>query len=292
MKLWPQFGLRWTNGNPVGNDVPISATKRLKVTKTDKPGVIDDYVVGEEPLEIRVESGGTMSQLAVTMRTPGNDIELGAGFLWSEGLLRNREDLISITTCKDKELTLREQENTIVAHVRDGAPAIARTMQRRFTISSACGVCGSTQIEDLRERGCRNVAPCALPDEQLAGLPELMRPKQRIFDRTGGLHAAGLFNAKGELVVLREDVGRHNAVDKVIGYALMHDMLPLDEFSLAISGRGGFEIIQKAVASGISAVVAVSAPTSLAVETAREFGLTLLGFARDGKATKYSPLSH
>jgi FdhD protein len=263
---------------------------RLRVSRIGKPGSPEDHVVGEEPLEIRVQTGDSEpAQLGITMRTPGADIELAAGFLWSEGLLRERDDLISITTCKDKELSPREQENTVVAHVRPGAPALDRTLQRRFTMSSACGVCGSSQINDLHARGCRTVSASSLSDEQLASLTEQLRPQQRIFDRTGGLHAAGLFDASGNLVALREDVGRHNAVDKVIGHALMHELLPLHDYALAISGRGGFEIIQKAVAAQISAVVAVSAPTSLAVETAREFGLTLLGFARDGSATKYSP---
>jgi len=273
----------------VTSDQPVSAATRIRVSKTGKPGTVEDYVVGEEPLEIRVESSEPARQLAITMRTPGHDIELGAGFLWSEGLLRSREDLIGITTCKDKTLTLREQENVIVARVRDEAPAIERTMDRRFTMSSACGVCGSTQIDDLRHRGCGNVVPTLFTDEQLALLPDQMRPKQKVFDKTGGLHAAGLFDPAGNLVVVREDVGRHNAVDKIVGYALMHDLLPLTGYALAISGRGGYEIIQKAVSAGIGAVVAVSAPTSLAVETAREFGLTLLGFARNGSATKYSP---
>ena len=268
---------------------PISPTQRIQVSKTPSETSVSDYVVGEEPLEIRIDGGSGLQQLAITMRTPGADIELGAGFLWSEGLLRNREDLIGITTCKDKELSPREQENVIVAQVAPDAPAVTRTMERRFTISSACGVCGSTHIGDLRKRGCENVSAPGLNDHDLAKLPDLMRPKQKIFDKTGGLHAAGLFDPFGKLIVVREDVGRHNAVDKVIGYALMHDLLPLFGYSLAISGRGGFEIIQKAIAAGISAVVAVSAPTSLAVETAREFGLTLLGFTRNGTATKYSP---
>ena len=277
------------NGKPLTSEEPISATQRIQVSKTDSDASVSDHVVGEEPLEIRIDGGSGLQQLAITMRTPGADIELGAGFLWSEGLLRNREDLIGITTCKDKELSPREQENVIVARVVADAPAVTRTMERRFTISSACGVCGSTHIHDLRERGCKNVSAPGLSDDELAKLPELMRPKQKIFDKTGGLHAAGLFDPSGNLIVVREDVGRHNAVDKVIGYALMHDMLPLAGYSLAISGRGGFEIIQKAIAAQISAVVAVSAPTSLAVETAREFGLTLLGFTRNGTATKYSP---
>ena len=257
------------NGKPLTD--PISPTERIQVTKTGATASVSDHVVGEEPLEIRIDAGVGLQQLAITMRTPGADIELGAGFLWTEGLLRTREDLIGITTCKDKDLTPREQENVIVARVVPDAPAVARTLERRFTITSACGVCGSTHIEDLRQRGCTNVTEPGLSDDELAKLPDLMRPKQKIFDKTGGLHAAGLFDPSGNLIVVREDVGRHNAVDKVIGYALMNDLLPLQGYALAISGRGGFEIIQKAIAAGISAVVAVSAPTSLAVETAREF---------------------
>jgi FdhD protein len=268
---------------------PISPTQRIQVLKTKSNTSVSDHVVGEEPLEIRIDGGAGLQQLAITMRTPGADIELGAGFLWTEGLLRTREDLIGITTCKDKELTPREQENVIVARVVSDAPAVTRTLERRFMISSACGVCGSSHIDDLRTRGCSNVSVPGISESELLKLPELMRPKQKIFDKTGGLHAAGLFDPQGTLVVVREDVGRHNAVDKVIGYALMNDLLPLDGYSLAISGRGGFEIIQKAIAARISAVVAVSAPTSLAVETAREFGLTLYGFAREDSATKYSP---
>ncbi len=267
---------------------PVSATARIKVKKTNSTNELTDFVVGEEPLEIRIETQEGKQQLAVTMRTPGSDNELGAGFLWSEGLLRSREDLIAITSCKDADLTPRERENIIVAHVRPGTPALTRVLDRRFTISSACGVCGSTQIDDLRERGCQNVAPIGLSIEKLVELPNLMRPRQKIFEKTGGLHAAGLFDPEGKLVIVREDVGRHNAVDKVIGYALMNNLIPLSGYSLAISGRGGYEIIQKAVSAGISAVVAVSAPTSLAVETARAFGLTLLGFTRDGVATQYS----
>ncbi len=271
------------------SDEPVSATQRVRVRKTDSDSVATDYVVGEEPLEIRIDTADGKQQLAVTMRTPGADLELAAGFLWSEGLLRNRDDLIGITSCKDADLTPRERENIVVAHVREGAPAMTRVLERRFTISSACGVCGSTHIDDLRHRGCVDVSPVKLTDEQLASLPDAMRPRQKVFDKTGGLHAAGLFDPHGKLVVVREDVGRHNAVDKIVGYALMNDLIPMHGHALAISGRGGYEIIQKAVSAGIGAVVAVSAPTSLAVETAREFNLTLLGFARCGVATKYSP---
>jgi FdhD protein len=265
------------------------AINRFKVKKTDKSTIATDSVVGEEPLEIRTESNGADSRLAITMRTPGHDLELTAGFLWTEGLLRNRDDLLSITSCKDPNLTPEEAENVVVAHLKPDAPAVLRQLDRRFMISSACGICGTTQIEDLVNRGVKKVAACEIDIDELAKLPERMRSEQNIFSKTGGLHAAGLVAPNGEFIVVREDVGRHNAVDKVIGFALMQNMVPLNGFALVISGRGGFEIVQKAVAAGIGALVAVSAPTSLAVETARKFDLKLLGFAREGVATIYSP---
>ena len=265
------------------------ATTIFKVQKSNQTKIKTDHIVSEEPLEIRIDSGSGDSRLAITMRTPGNDLELAAGFLWSEGLLRNREDLISITSCKDHSLSERERENIVICHVSKDAPAVTRELERRFTISSACGICGTDQIDDLKNRGCTHLQKPKLTFEDLAKLPDLMRQRQNIFDKTGGLHAAALFDLDGNLKVIREDVGRHNAVDKVIGWALMQDLIPLTGWSLTISGRGGFEIVQKSVAAGISAMISVSAPTSLAVETAREFNLTLLGFARDGQATIYSP---
>jgi FdhD protein len=265
------------------------AVNRISVKKTNKSIKLTDNVVGEEPLEIRIETNLETSRLAITMRTPGQDLELTAGFLWSEGLLRNREDLFSITSCKDPNLTAREAENVVVAQVNPQAPAATRQLDRRFTISSACGICGTTQIDDLVSRGIKNVQPTKLSLDELAALPEKMKSHQNIFAKTGGLHAAGLIDPSGNIVTVREDVGRHNAVDKVIGYALMQNLIPLSGYALVISGRGGFEIVQKVVAAGIGALVAVSAPTSLAVETARKFNLTLLGFAREGVATVYSP---
>ena len=273
----------------MNKDLAVNAITRFKVQKSDKSEVKTDQIVSEEPLEIRIDSGAGDSRLAITMRTPGNDLELAAGFLWSEGLLRNREDLVSITSCKDHCLSERERENIVVCHVTKDAPAVTRELERRFTISSACGICGTDQIDDLKNRGCSHLEKPKLTIEELAKLPELMRTRQNIFDKTGGLHAAALFDENGNIKVIREDVGRHNAVDKVVGWALMQNLIPLKGWSLTISGRGGFEIIQKSVAAGLSAMISVSAPTSLAVETAREFNLTLLGFARDGKATIYSP---
>lgn len=273
----------------MNKDLAVNAITRFKVQKSDKSEVKTDQIVSEEPLEIRIDSGSGDSRLAITMRTPGNDLELAAGFLWSEGLLRNREDLVSITSCKDHSLSERERENIVVCHVTKDAPAVTRELERRFTISSACGICGTDQIDDLKNRGCSHLEKPNLNIEELAKLPDLMRTRQSIFDKTGGLHAAALFDENGNLKVIREDVGRHNAVDKVIGWTLMQNLIPLKGWSLTISGRGGFEIVQKSVAAGLSAMISVSAPTSLAVETAREFNLTLLGFARDGKATIYSP---
>jgi len=273
----------------MNKDSAVNAITRFKVQKSDRSDVQTDQIVSEEPLEIRIDSGSGDSRLAITMRTPGNDLELAAGFLWSEGLLRNREDLVSITSCKDHSLSERERENIVVCHVAKDAPAITRELERRFTISSACGICGTDQIDDLKNRGCLHLEKPKLAIEELAKLPDQMRTRQNIFDKTGGLHAAALFDENGNLKVIREDVGRHNAVDKVIGWALMQNLIPLTGWSLTISGRGGFEIVQKSVAAGLSAMISVSAPTSLAVETAREFNLTLLGFARDGKATIYSP---
>ena len=273
----------------MNKDLAVNAITRFKVQKSDKTEVKTDQIVSEEPLEIRIDSGSGDSRLAITMRTPGNDLELAAGFLWSEGLLRNREDLVSITSCKDHSLSERERENIVVCHVTKDAPAVTRELERRFTISSACGICGTDQIDDLKNRGCSHLEKPKLTIEELAKLPDLMRTRQNIFDKTGGLHAAALFDENGNLKVIREDVGRHNAVDKVVGWALMQNLIPLKGWSLTISGRGGFEIVQKSVAAGLSAMISVSAPTSLAVETAREFNLTLLGFARDGQATIYSP---
>jgi FdhD protein len=273
----------------LNKDLAVNAITRFKVQKSNQNEVKTDQIVSEEPLEIRIDSGSGDTRLAITMRTPGNDLELAAGFLWSEGLLRNREDLISITSCKDHSLSERERENIVICHVSKDAPAVTRELERRFTISSACGICGTDQIDDLKKRGCIHLQKPKLSIDELAKLPDLMRQRQNIFDKTGGLHAAALFDSDGNLKVIREDVGRHNAVDKVIGWALMQDLIPLTGWSLTISGRGGFEIVQKSVAAGISAMISVSAPTSLAVETAREFNLTLLGFARDGQATIYSP---
>ena len=242
-----------------------------------------DVVTVEEPLEIRVEftRNGVRetSAVSVTMRTPGDDFELAAGFLYGEGLLRSREDLAEISYCQTDEPQLY---NIVLVKLRPGAPFDPAALSRNFYMSSSCGVCGKASLEAVEIRGCERI-----PDEGLSvdpgilsGLPEKLRARQGLFERTGGIHAAGRFDEAGELISIREDVGRHNAVDKVVGHAFLAGELPMGRTILAVSGRTSFEIMQKALAAGIPLVVAVGAPSSLAVDLARDFNMTLLGFTR------------
>lgn len=263
-----------------------SAIARVKARKTEGRDFLDSVVV-EEPLQIRLRRGEHEDVIAVTMRTPGADLELAAGFLYCEGVVATPSELIEVKVCGDRTLPPRQRANTVVATVDPATVTPARLLDRRFMTSSACGVCGSTQLDDLRDRGIPNVQPTQHGIDRLAGLTAELSQRQKIFAKTGGLHAAALLAPDLTVRWLREDVGRHNAVDKVVGAALMSGDLPLSGWTLVCSGRIGYEIVQKAVAAGISALVAVSAPTSLAIETAHAFGLTLVGFARDGRGTAY-----
>ena len=271
------------------DDLAPSSVARVKVQKTDSDVTSSDTVVVEEPLEIRLKRGNNEEQLGITMRTPGADLELAAGFLWGEGFLKSQEELITVKVCADKSLTPRQRANVVVATVAENSQEAVRILERRFTITSACGVCGSTNISDLHKRGVEKVAPPRHSIQELAAMTALLEGRQRIFEKTGGLHAAALVNPEGVAVWVREDVGRHNAVDKVIGAALMDHKLPLADWTLVVSGRVGYELVQKAVCAGVSALVGVSAPTSLAIDLAHEFGLTLLAFARNGVAKQYLP---
>ena len=242
---------------------------------------VEDYLVAEEPLEMRA---GRYS-LGVTLRTPGDDKELVAGFLFTEGMITRREDLVSIRLPGDAAPERNLVRVTLDSKVRLAAGNAAR----RFSAGSACGVCGKASITQLRRRGLRRPEVDTLFDpEVLCQLPDKLRAAQAAFGRTGGLHAAALFNTGGELLVLREDIGRHNAVDKVIGWAFLEGRLPLSGHVLLVSGRGGFEIVQKALSAGIPLLASVSAPSSLAVQLAREFGLTLVGFLRGQRFVIYS----
>ena len=246
-----------------------------------KASRVEDYLAGEEPLEMR----SRRFSLGITLRTPGDDQELVAGFLFTEGIISRREHLVSLRTPSDKSPEKNLVRVTLDPSVRLKADSAAR----RFSAGSACGVCGKASITQLRRRGlCRPEAATLFDPELLCKLPPRLRAAQEVFGRTGGLHAAALFSPSGELLVLREDIGRHNAVDKVIGWALLGDRLPLRDHVLLVSGRGGFEIVQKSITAGIPLLASVSAPSSLAVQLARELGLTLVGFLRGQRFVIYA----
>jgi len=244
-----------------------------------------DVLATEEPLELRLVSGQKRQTVAVTMRTPGADFELAAGFLYNEGVLGSRDELLRISYCTDAE----QQYNTVNVALRGGAlPDVAR-LERHFTTTSACGVCGKASLEGLE------IQACALPDAGftvapavITALPEKLRAAQGLFDATGGLHAAALFTKEGELVALREDVGRHNALDKLVGWAFLEGLLPLNEHVILLSGRASFELLQKALMAGVTVVCAVSAPSSLAVAVAQTFNQTLIGFLRGERFNIYT----
>ena len=248
-----------------------------------------DNLATEEPMETRVVAGGSTQTVAVTMRTPGADFELAAGFLYGEGVICSGAEVARITYCVDPEVDADQRYNIVNVALRGPAPDM-REMERHFYTSSACGVCGKASIDSVRVRrpGGDLAAGPLVSAETLRGLPEKLRAGQGLFDSTGGLHAAALFTAAGELEVLREDVGRHNAVDKVVGWGLLNHRLPFSDRVLAVSGRTSYEILQKAVAAGIPVVAAISAPSSLAVDVAREFGLTLVGFMRGSRFNVYT----
>ena len=272
---------------------PGKGLSRVKISRLADGRLADrmDVVAVEEPLEIRVEftrnGSRETSAVSVTMRTPGDDFELAVGFLYGEGLVRRRNDVAEISYCHGEE---PQTYNIVLVKLRPGAPFDPDALSRNFYMTSSCGVCGKASLEAVEVRGCEQI-----PDEGLrldpailSGLPGKLRAEQGLFDRTGGIHAAGLFDEAGELISVREDVGRHNAVDKVVGEAFLAGALPLGRTLLAVSGRTSFEIIQKALAAGIPLVVAVGAPSSLAVDLARRFNMSLLGFTRSGGFNVYA----
>jgi FdhD protein len=248
-----------------------------------------DLVATEEPMEIRLRSGTRTHPVTVTMRTPGADFELAAGFLYAEGIVTHRAQLNRIEYCVECEGSAAQQYNIVTAVTNPGTTTDLFIPGRTFGMTSACGLCGRERIDEIERRGISPIASkLTVSHEVLTALPDKLRDAQGLFDSTGGLHAAGLFDASGNLLVLREDVGRHNAVDKVIGWAFLEERLPLSDTILMISGRGSFEIVQKALAAGIPIVCAVSAPSSLAVDLARRFDQTLVGFLRGPRFNVYS----
>jgi len=271
----------------VDRTAPERSLQLTQVMEWNDGGVLPhgDSLAAEEPLEIRVGVGGISTPLTVTMRTPGHDEELAAGFLWTEGIVDDPRQIATLTGYVTSASGKRNGMEAALVDC-DFEPA---ELQRNFFAASSCGICGKASIEAIRLRGLR--APHGdfrLDPEVLCTLPDKLREAQPVFGRTGGLHAAALFNAAGELIVLREDIGRHNAVDKVVGWALLHGMLPLGDYAMLVSGRGGFEIVQKSLAAGLPVLASVSAPSSLAVQLARELGLTLVGFLRGRRFVVYS----
>jgi FdhD protein len=265
-----------------GRSHPIEVVK----TRGDLRESLRDRVAVEEPLEIRLgyEAGGERhtKSVSITMRTPGDDEELALGFLFSEGILRSPNDFAIVKPCSGDNAVRVELESNVAVDLD--------RLQRHFYTTSSCGVCGKSSLDALRIQGA---APLPVKTGQfergvVVSIPDRLRAAQQTFDQTGGLHAAAAFDAQGELIVVREDVGRHNAVDKVVGALLSDGRLPAAEMGLMVSGRASFELMQKALQAGIPLLAAVSAPSSLAVELAREFNVTLIGFLRGDNFNIYS----
>ncbi len=243
---------------------------------------VPDCVATEEPLELKVVG----RSIAVVMRTPGHDRELAAGFLWTEGIIRAREDVVDLTYCGDADG--KPQENGLNVVLAADKVVDWERLQRHTFASSSCGLCGKVTIDSVRQQFAPLRSALTPQRGVLYALPDKLRAAQKTFATTGGLHASALFTPAGELLAVREDVGRHNALDKAIGWAFFAEKLPLTECVLLLSGRVSFEIMQKALAAGIPAVAAISAPTSLAVEFAQESGQTLVGFLRGEKMNVYA----
>jgi FdhD protein len=263
-------------------------TARARITAVDDGRVTSrrDRLATEEPLEIRAAGPGQEPvSVAVTMRTPGDDWELAAGFLFTEGLVASREEISEIRYCG---LEVPEQQRFNIVTVLLRSPFDPSSLQRNFFATSSCGVCGKASIDQLEVRSAPLPDGPVVPADTVAKLPGALRAGQRGFDETGGLHAVGLFSPDGTLLISREDVGRHNAMDKLAGHLFLEDALPGHERIALLSGRASFELVQKAAIAGIPILCAVSAPSTLAVDTAARLGMTLVGFLRDGRFNVYA----
>ena len=251
-----------------------------------KPQRRKDILATEEPMEILLRAGETQQTVAITMRTPGSDYELAAGFLYNEGILHHKDEITGMTYCVDGN---QQEYNSLRIQLKADSMPELHQLERHFFTNSACGVCGSTMLEDIEKRNLPALpsGPAITPD-LITSLPEKLRAAQDLFETTGGLHAAALFNAEGNLLAIREDVGRHNALDKLIGWGLLNDHLPFHNKVLMVSGRASYELLQKSFSAGISVFCAVSAPSSLAVEVAERFGITLIGFLRGDHFNVYT----
>ena len=273
---------------------PVAGSLKHRATSPD-PDVWPDQLAIEEPLEIRLEywadGKAERKSVSITMRTPGHDLELAAGFLFTEGIIGEWEDIKQIRPC-GPVVKGQDFQNIVRVEVHPTVSIKTATMDRNFYTTSSCGICGKTSIEALKINNLfgKNIKTLTTPSvtqAMLFGLPERMTAQQQLFQKTGGCHASGLFDAKGNLLCVREDVGRHNALDKVIGWALMNHHLPLHNHVVLVSGRASFELMQKSSMAGIPVVAAVGAPSTLAVQVAREFNMTLVGFLQPHRMTIY-----
>ena len=263
---------------------------RVRAVEGARARVRPDSLATEEPMEVRLQRpGGETKTVAVTMRTPGADFELAAGFLYGEGIISSREDVEKMSYCVSADVGVDQQYNIVNVRLREGREYDLRPLERHFFTSSACGVCGKESLEQLDLRGCSILPPGPeVAAETIYSLPGKLREAQGLFEATGGLHAAALFDARGSLVALREDVGRHNATDKLFGWALLEGRLPLSGHVVLVSGRSSYEILQKCLNAGVPVVCAISAPSSLAVDVAKRFGMTLVGFLRGERFNVYA----
>ncbi|WP_405770535.1 formate dehydrogenase accessory sulfurtransferase FdhD [Actinacidiphila glaucinigra] len=264
----------------------VTARRRVLRIRDGVPGHRADTLAAEEPMEIRV--GGRA--LTITMRTPGSDFDLAVGFLVSEGVVHGPDEVLGIRYCAGATAEDGNTYNIVDVVLAPGVRLPDLSLERNFYTTSSCGLCGKASLDAVRTTQHWSVADddAEIDSEVLFTLPDRLRAAQRVFDSTGGLHAAGLFTTDGEMLCLREDVGRHNAVDKVVGHALQEGLLPLRGTVLMVSGRASFELVQKAAMAGIPVLAAVSAPSSLAVDLADETGMTLVGFLRGRSANVYT----
>ncbi|MGB3484943.1 MAG: formate dehydrogenase accessory sulfurtransferase FdhD [Mycobacterium sp.] len=264
----------------------VTARTRITRITAERSDARADTLAVEEPLEIRVAG----RPLAVTMRTPGSDVELAQGFLLTEGLVTDRSDIAAVRYCNSRDADGANTYNVLDIDLAAGVTLPETGIERNFYTTSSCGVCGKASLDAITQRTRHSPAgdPVRVDVDTVIGLPDALRAAQKVFASTGGLHAAGLFTPDGELLVVREDVGRHNAVDKVVGWALEHQRIPLAGTVLLVSGRASFELVQKAVMAGLPVLAAVSAPSSLAVDLAQESGLTLVGFLRGSSMNIYT----
>lgn len=264
----------------------VTARRRVQHFTADQAITRAETLAVEEPLEIRVNG----TPVTVTMRTPGSDIELAQGFLLTEGVIVGREDVLTARYCGGRGEEGTNAYNVLDVTLAPGVPPPDLDVTRNFYTTSSCGVCGKASLEAVRliSRFSPGDDPAPVSAATLGAMPDQLRSAQKVFASTGGLHAAALFEADGSMLAVREDIGRHNAVDKVIGWALVHDRIPLGATVLLVSGRASFELTQKALMAGIPVLAAVSAPSSLAVSLAEDFGITLVAFLREDSMNVYT----